>query len=297
MVVYLSAYLDFPKLNVPGFHDSAAATTIGSQQIEEMAVACRQFWNLADNPISDLLLVLENNGVFVSRGELAVETIDSFSQWPKEETPYIFINSDKASAVRMRFDAAHELGHLLLHRNIDAKTFKTSSTHWLLENQCHHFALAFLLPAERFAGELFAPTINGFFALKERWGVSIAAMIRRSEQLEILDREQSRRMWINLSRRGWRKREPLDDMLTPEFPRILPRSVQLLIDSGIKTREQILAELNFSASDLEDLLCLPPGYFSQKAPLTLVAPKGKPSVESSSRSGSKTIPFAITKAE
>jgi Zn-dependent peptidase ImmA (M78 family)/DNA-binding XRE family transcriptional regulator len=276
VVTYFSAYLDFPQLNLPAFPQPSDASLITTHMIEEMAAECRRFWNLEDNPIPDLLLVLENNGIITSRGELEVETIDSFSQWPIEEPPYIFLNSDKASAVRLRFDAAHELGHLLMHRGVDPKAFKTSSIHRLMEEQCHRFALALLLPAKRFAGELYAPTLNGFFSLKERWGVAIAAMIRRCEQLSILDQEQSRRTWINLSRRGWRRWEPLDDTLIPECPRILPRSAQLLVESGIKTKEQILTDLSFSASNLEALLCLPAGYFTQRSPLILVTPKAKP---------------------
>ncbi|MGB8542749.1 MAG: XRE family transcriptional regulator [Candidatus Acidiferrales bacterium] len=297
IVRYFGAYLDFPRLNVPAFPQPADASVITSPQIEEMAVECRRFWSLEDNPISDLLLVLENNGIIVSRGELAVETIDSFSQWPTQETPYIFLNSDKASAVRLRFDAAHELGHLLLHRGVDAKAFKTTSTHRLMEDQCHRFALALLLPPDRFTGELFAPTLNGFFSLKERWGVAIAAMIKRCEQLGILDQEQARRTWINLSRRGWRKWEPLDDTIIPESPRVLPRSVQLLIESGIKTKEQMLGELNFSASDLEGLLCLPPGYFSQKSPLTLVTTKVKRSEESKLKKEGTIVPFSTAQSD
>jgi Zn-dependent peptidase ImmA (M78 family) len=292
IMAYLSAYLDFPLLNVPAFQ-LTDATAIKMQQIEEMASECRRFWNLEDNPISDLLLVLENNGIFVSKGEMAADTIDSFSQWPKDQTPYIFINSDKASAVRMRFDAAHELGHLLLHRYVDIKAFKSASTHHLMEDQCHRFALAFLLPTQRFTAELFAPTINGFFALKERWGVSIAAMIKRCEQLEILNAEQAKRTWINLSRRGWRRQEPLDDTIISESPRVLPRSVQLLVEAGIKTKQQVLADLNFSPSDLEDILCLPSGYFTDKTPLTLVATKNKFSQKTKQSTDVTLIPFSL----
>jgi Zn-dependent peptidase ImmA (M78 family) len=268
--------LDFPTLNIPAFTLPADVTQITSEMIEDMAGACRDFWNLGDSPIADLLLVLENNGIIVTRGELSTETLDSFSQWPTEDTPYIFLNAEKASAVRLRFDAAHELGHLLLHRGHDPKLFKNTATHRLMENQCHRFALAFLLPPRRFAAELWAPTLNGFYSLKERWKVAIQAMIKRSEQLGLLRDEQVRRTWINLSRRGWRKWEPLDDTLQPELPRLLPRSIEMLVDSGIKLKEQIVADLDLSPSDLEDLMCLPTGYLQDKPQLRLVVNQGLP---------------------
>ena len=260
IVDYLREYLELPKLNMPAFDLPADVTKITSAMIEDIATQCRQFWNLGDGPISDLVLALENNGVIVGRGELATETQDSFSQWPTEENPFVYLNSDKASAVRLRFDAAHELGHLLLHRHLDNKQFKTSTINRLMENQCHRFGIALLLPANRFSTELWAPTLDGFYTLKERWGVSIAAMIKRCEQLEILDEERTLRAWINLSRRGWKKWEPLDDTLVPELPRVLPRGVEILSNAGIKTPSQMLVDLAMSASDFEDLCCLPSGY-------------------------------------
>jgi len=289
IVAYLKQFLELPSLNIPAFVLPTDATQITNDQIEEIATQCRVFWNLGDTPITDLLLVLENNGIVVAKGELATETLDSFSQWPTADSPYIFLNSEKASAVRLRFDAAHELGHLLLHRGIDGKQFRGASTNRLMENQCHRFALAFLLPAKRFTAELWAPTLNGFYTLKDRWRVSIQAMVKRCEQLGILDEIQLRRTWINLSRRGWRKWEPLDDALLPETPRLLPRSIDMLVASDIRTKEQILADLCLSAPDLEDLVCVPSGYFRDKPQLRLI-PREKLDQEDNGKGG-KLIEF------
>jgi len=84
IVDYLGEYLDFPRLNIPDFKLPEDVTKITSDLIEEIALQCRQFWNLGDSPIADLVLILENNGIIVGRGELATETLDSFSQWPKQ---------------------------------------------------------------------------------------------------------------------------------------------------------------------------------------------------------------------
>jgi Zn-dependent peptidase ImmA (M78 family) len=77
----------------------------------------------------------------------------------------------------------------------------------MMERQCHRFALALLLPAQRFSAELWAPTLNGFHALKEPWKVSIAGMIKRCEELGILNEEQTKRSWINLNRHGYSLRK------------------------------------------------------------------------------------------
>jgi Zn-dependent peptidase ImmA (M78 family) len=127
-----------------------------------------------------------------------------------------------------------------------------------MEEQCHRFALAFLLPPERFAKDLWGPTLNSFLALKPHWKVAIQAMIRRCEQLGLLPDDH--KMWINIGRRGWRKKEPYDDELRPETPRLLRRSVEMLVENGLKTKDQILLDLATTATDLEALAGLPSGY-------------------------------------
>jgi Zn-dependent peptidase ImmA (M78 family) len=44
-----------------------------------------------------------------------------------------------------------------------------------------------LLPEQDFLDELYAPTLDGMLSLKERWGVSVGAMIMRCKSLGILD--------------------------------------------------------------------------------------------------------------
>ena len=67
-----------------------------------------------------------------------------------------------------------------------------------------------LLPETDFLDELYAPTLDGMLSLKEQWGVSVAAMIMRCQSLDLLDDFSSKRMWMNYTRRGWRKGEPFD---------------------------------------------------------------------------------------
>src|SRR5205085_3002223 len=118
---------------------------------------------------------------------------------------------DKASASRQRFDAAHELAHLVLHRGVDPKRLNSAADYKIMEDQAHYFASALLMPAESFASDLYAPTLDGMLSLKQTWKVSVAAMIKRCEALGIIDDEGARRLWINYNRRGWRRTgEPFD---------------------------------------------------------------------------------------
>lgn len=263
MVWYLREHLELPRLNIPLFELPADIARIHSDLIEEIATECRRFWQLGDSPIADVVLALENNGVIVSNAKFEVETLDAFSQWSVDDsTPYVILGTDKQSAVRLRFNAAHELGHLVLHRNTDKKQINSLASHPLLEEQANRFASAFLLPGARFAEEVWAPTLEGFKSLKPYWRVSIQAMISRCEQLGILSQPQGRRLWIYLNRKGWRRQEPYDDQFEMERPRLLRRSFQMLVDEGIKSRDEIVYDLRLTPSDMEELAELNLGFFS-----------------------------------
>jgi Zn-dependent peptidase ImmA (M78 family)/transcriptional regulator with XRE-family HTH domain len=286
IVAYLNDYVDFPSANLPEFNLPTDVQKITTKMIEDVATECRQFWKLGTAPIADIVLLMENNGIIVSRGELEAESLDAYSQRPKESGhPIVFLGSDKASAVRSRHDASHELGHVILHRHVDAKSIRNPVLFKLIENQAHRFAAAFNLPAGGFADQLWAPTLDAFLALKPHWKVAVAAMIMRCEQLGIISEEQARRSWINMSRRGWRKQEPLDDRLVPEEPRLLRRSFELLIDEGIKTAEQIQSDLMLNPADIESLACLPSGYLSGHGPDVVALPQLREGLRSETGTG------------
>jgi Zn-dependent peptidase ImmA (M78 family) len=208
----------------------------------------------------DLLLEMENNGVIVSRIHVGAEKLDAFSQWSSiYRLPFVVLGRDKASAARQRFDAAHEMAHLCAHVGVDPKRLNSAADYKILEDQAHYFASCLLLPANEFANELWAPSLDGMLALKERWRVSVGAMIKRCETLGIVDDEGARRLWINYNRRGWRTNEPFDGKIEKERPRLLRRSINQLLSEGEQTASQILSALPFGAKDIEELCDLDPG--------------------------------------
>ncbi|MHB8892838.1 MAG: XRE family transcriptional regulator, partial [Candidatus Limnocylindrales bacterium] len=83
---------------------------------EEAARAVRLEWDLGSRPIKDLVGMLERRGVIVSRLAAVTDEVDAFSCWVSGR-PYILLAANKDAADRSRFDAAHELAHLLLHED------------------------------------------------------------------------------------------------------------------------------------------------------------------------------------
>ena len=115
---------------------------------------------------------------------------------------------------RLRFSAAHELGHVLVH------TESKPLSREVREAEADTFASAFLLPREAMLDELSpALTLAGYSRIKARWGVSMQAVIRRSFDLGVIDRDRYRSLQIQISSRGWRKDEPVDiPKETPALP-------------------------------------------------------------------------------
>ena len=202
--------------------------------------------------------------------------MDGLSHWSDaDRRPYVLIAADKDTCVRSRTDSAHELGHLVLHGRIKEKTLADAAAFKEVERQAFLFAGAFLLPGESFATEVWSPTLNGFLALKERWKVSLGVMIKRCRTLGMINDEYEQRLWKHYSSRGWRKAEPLDDTIPVEAPRLLSRSVRMLIDEGIRTREQLLDELRLPAADVESLCGLPRGFMSSSSADLVTLPRLK----------------------
>jgi Zn-dependent peptidase ImmA (M78 family) len=209
---YLLQFFDLPRVEFLDFKVSESNfRDLTSIQIEKFAQECRDFWNFGIGPVPDLLLELENSGAITARINMGAETLDAFSQWSgRLGIPFVLLGEDRASAARSRFDAAHELGHLVLHRHIDRKRVNSKEDWKILEQQAHRFAASFLFPEKAFSDELWAATLDGFLALKERWKVSISMMIMRAKHVGIVDQFDVQRLYINYNRRGWKTEEPLD---------------------------------------------------------------------------------------
>lgn len=276
IAAYLREFVTFPPVNYPRFEVPRDPRELSWEDVEDFAARTREFWGLGDGPISNLVWLLENKGAVVARGMVEADELDAFSEWHEWQatanTPYVFLGADKGSGPRSRYDAAHELGHLVMHRDIDPKHVENKSTFKVIENQAHRFAGAFLLPALAFSNDFSVANLDAFRALKPKWKVSVAMMVHRSEDLGLVEKEQARRLWINRTRRGWRLKEPLDDELLIERPRLLKRGFSMIVEEGIQSLDDIRVALPYSAGDIVELAGLPMRYFEEDvAPISLKA--------------------------
>ncbi|MET3374774.1 Zn-dependent peptidase ImmA (M78 family)/transcriptional regulator with XRE-family HTH domain [Variovorax boronicumulans] len=270
IAVLLSEHVDYPKVNLPqrSFQDPEQ---INDTDIEAAAEECRQLWQLGSGPIHDLALAAESAGIIVVREETEISAIEGLSSWSSLlGNPIVLLSADKANAFRSRFDLAHEIGHLVLHKHIPRADERDRYNQ--MEKQAHRFAGALLLPAKTFATEVrVPPNLDNLLILKQRWGASVAAMMMRLHALGLLSDDEKLILFKRRSARWGSKAEPGDDKWEPEVPRLLRRTVELLISEGVLPAEGVPRYLGFSAGDVEKLCGLRDNYFSTSAEVVELA--------------------------
>ena len=264
MVDEMEEWIDFVDPQIPSA-DIDDLRQVDEKTIENCAAECRERWSLGEGPVDNVIASLEEAGCIVVREELGGLKMDGVSAWCSAGyRPFILLAEDKASAVRSRFDAAHELGHLVLHRRIDPEKLNKSE-YAEMEQQAHRFASNFLMPEKPFLRDVNALDLDSFVSLKRKWKVSIGAMIMRCYQLDIISDEYRQRLFKYMSARGWRRSEPLDDVFAPEKPTAMATAIKLLIESGKYEREDLLDLFGLNSSDVEIMAALPKSYLKREA--------------------------------
>lgn len=225
--------LDVPE-SVPTIHlDEAKGDP------EQAANMLRLKWNVPRGPIQDVFATVERAGCLVIHSDFWIPEIDAMYQKVRGVPPIFWVNSRKPLD-RVRFNVAHELGHLVLHEEepIDNR---------LAEDQANSFASAFLMPRADFRGE--CPTrlrLPELVEMKRRWRCSMSAIARRARDVGRITEQQFTNIMINMSKQGWRTLEPYP--ITGESPTLLASIVRACLrlceftDEGLAERLAISTE-------------------------------------------------------
>lgn len=252
---------NLPAVDVPLFEpEDRHKSCYTEDEIEEIAERVRRHFGLGWGPITNVIRLLEVKGVSICRLELEGESIEAFSYWSGQR-PFIFLASDKGSASRSRFDVAHELGHLCLHRWVSAVEIEDAARLKQIEAEANRFAGAFLLPRKSFPNEVYSPRAEAFIPLKERWKVAIQAMVYRCKDLGIFDDRQVTNLYKQISFKKWRTKEPLDGPsgIPLEKATLLKTIAELIFAEGRSTVEEFCGRLAFAPPLIEQLWGLEPG--------------------------------------
>ncbi len=207
---------NLPPVNLPDYSDELNSSSETQFSPESAAIRLRHEWQLGFDPIENLVGLLESKGVLVFWTDIDNRSVDAYCHWDNDN-PIIVLNLNQRAGERSRFNAAHELGHLILHRESvyrqhfsdEEEPGDDGESRQKREQEANAFASAFLLPEDSFGQESpLQPILEAFFPLKERWMVSIAAMVRRNSDLGYFSGDQYERAMTRLGANHWRLEEP-----------------------------------------------------------------------------------------
>ena len=217
-----------PKM--PGYHP------------REAALALRAQWGIGIRPIANMVNVLESHGVRVFSLVEETRHLDAYAYW-RNDAPYIFLNTCKTGE-HSRFDSAHELAHLTMHRH--GGTNRRDAEH-----EANTFASEFLMPqADLLASASKVQTLSDIIKAKHRWGVSAAALNYALHEVEIIRDWQYRNNCIEMNRVG-RSNEP--EPCGHETSQVWAKVLTAFWQRGI-TLSHIAHDLEIPESEITKLL-------------------------------------------
>jgi Zn-dependent peptidase ImmA (M78 family)/DNA-binding XRE family transcriptional regulator len=230
---WINARFELPEHSLPQMHNYAPA---------DAALALRAHWGIGERPIGNMINLLESHGVRVFSLSEETRHLDAYSFW-RNNRPYVFLNTVKTPE-HSRFDCAHELGHLVLHKH-------GGPSHRSAEEEANAFASTFLMPPADLLAHI--PTVrhlNDLLEGKKRWRVSAAALAYTLNKHGIISDWHYRGYCIELNKYG-RANEPFG--IEPETSQVWQKILTNLWREGIAILH-IANDLNIPEREISNLL-------------------------------------------
>jgi Zn-dependent peptidase ImmA (M78 family) len=230
---WIDAHFELPAADIP---------SLTGYDPESAAEVVRARWGLGERPIANMLHLLEAHGVRIYSLTADNNELDAYSlYW--HGRPFIFLNTSK-SGERGRFDAAHELGHLVLHGEHQVLGRPAA------EVEANRFAAALLMPRSGILGqELHDATSTRILQAKRIWKVAAMALTHRLYELDLLSEWGYRTACVQLSRLGYRRSEPKG--IQRESSQLLSKVFRSARDDGV-TSATIAADIGITSDELKD---------------------------------------------
>jgi Zn-dependent peptidase ImmA (M78 family) len=217
---------DFPKRRV----------VLSFEDADNVAAQTRNQWKLGLDAIESITQCLENHGALLIHYDKApISAFDGLSAIVNNQFPLLIVNSN-VPVDRLRFDLAHELGHVIMDTS-QADTIK------MQEKIAHRFASSFLVSPEIVKKELGNNrrnvTLAELLVLKEKYGMSVGAWAYSAYAHGIISKALYELLFKTLSIRGWRKEEPAV-FKGNEIPTKLKQTALRLVAEGVLSVQKVI---------------------------------------------------------
>ncbi|WP_189104108.1 helix-turn-helix domain-containing protein [Streptomyces kronopolitis] len=225
--IALERHVEYPEPNIPRL--SVDVEDENSDLPEQAARLLREHWQLPHGPVGHLVRIAENNGIVVVYSPVQTSAVDAYS-FEDIHRPTVVLNPAKHDYFRQRFDVAHEIGHLIMHVDVEPGGR-------VVESHAHRFAAEFLMPADEIRDLLPSRADwRTLGSLKEEWNVSLQSLLYRARTLGVMSDVTYKNAMAYLSAKGWRRREP-GPVPALEQPSLFAKSVEILESVGVSEKD------------------------------------------------------------
>lgn len=242
IVDQMSESVDFPNISIRMIDIENGFTP------EHIAQYTRKYLGLKDEPVRDIITLLERNGIIVIELDQDVDLFDGVS-FMTDEGYYVIIINKNFSNDHKRFTLAHELGHLIIHTSNDFLIPDYRDK----EDEANRFASEFLMPADVIANSLRGLKLQYLVELKRYWLTSMASIVRRAKDLKCITKDKYQYFSIELSRRGYRKSEPIGVYI--DAPNIYYEAYRLHKDELEYSNQEMASAFNLPIDVLTKFCC------------------------------------------
>lgn len=101
------------------------------------------------------------------------------------------------------------------------------------------------MPKETFIQDLkMVNDLEDYVELKKKWIVPISAIILRAYQLGEISYKKYMYLMNEMDKKGWLKKEPLEENIKATSPMLLKKSIDVLIDNNIMSKASLVMNLS-----------------------------------------------------
>lgn len=230
---YLSRYLELEEilgLRVEFENPLKNLAAITSyEQVNIAANQLREYWNLGNGAIFNVVELLEDKNIKVVKLDVN-DDFDGLQTFVNGSIPVIAYNVLKINKPdRIRFTLLHELAHLLL--TFGDITLKQKET------LCFQFAGAMLLPEKTIKAELGDRrnklSINELGNIKKQYGISMQAIVMRAKDCGIINEHYTKQFFFFIKQMNWKIDEPFEYLGVEESNRFEQLLFRALVEEQI----------------------------------------------------------------
>ena len=266
-IQYIESFLIAPEWHFYDLEKELEQELLDQVDVEKVAAIARKKLAIS-NDNSDMLYRFEFSGINILERLINGEA-DAYSLWTNDNTPYIILGKGK-TAVRRNFDLAHELGHLLLHKDVDFDELDKYD-YQKKEQEANQFASFFLLPRETFEQDFRMLVRNrlsnpdSYLTLKEKYNVSIQALEMRAYRLNLLSTSENSYFYrlLNSKYKDYKVTEPLDRQIPLKRPTKIRSILDTLFSSRLINLQDLLRSKNIQVGYLSYLLEIDLDFFEK----------------------------------